>query len=460
MRWIMRMALAEAPDLEDWPGYDYSNLSQEDREFLENREVAVRMVLKGKTYKQIRDSTGLDHNQIRSLTRTCLALGPDGRILGFRGLLPYTRLAPNIRRSPVLPKRADQHGGMSCSLQGTLARFPELEIILLAQIRKELKDHSIPEFKIKGSHLHRIFTSELRRLGVTESEWPFTAKYRGLRSISKFMRSVIEDDFASAIRVRGNSDAKAHFATGLGYSRLLPFSEPYDAVEVDAYHIDAFFSVVFKAPNGADIDAALNRLWLIVAVERLTTAVLAYRVVYRTEVTATDVAGVIRDAICKRWVPKDLTIEGLKYPSYGGFPSGVIPEADGAIWSATMLDGALAHLSSAIHDTLRKGTGFVVNWGAPGHFERRPNVERTFKRISEDVFLRFPSTTGSNPKNGRSADPVAAAKKYRIRAAHVEQLIDVVFAEHNGLPGAGNFYNSPLETLRFFICGTYPCVFR
>ena len=456
MKWSKRAALATAPPLDTWPEFDYSRLSTEDKEFIEKRAQAVRMLVGRRTYKDIKATTGLSQNQVRKLAVTCLSRASDGRIMGFRGVLPFTRLSRNIRRNPILPKRENQHGGMSCSLQDTLARFPELQDDLVRQIRKQKKKGSIPEFKIKGATLHRIFIDELRKRGVTRDRWPFTTKYLGLRSIVDFMNEVLAENFAEAVAARGGKDAKAHLATGSGHQRIIPFSDPYDAVEIDAYHIDAFFTVSFRTPNGDEVEAVLSRLWLIAAVERVSTAVLAYRIVYRTEVTALDVAGVIRDAICTHWIPKDLTIEGLKYPVNGGFPSGVITEAKGALWTVTMLDGALAHLSNLIHDTLRKATGFVVNWGAPGHFERRPNVERTFRRVSEDVFLRFPSTTGSNPRSGRSDDPEGAARKYRIRADEVEQLLDVVFAEHNGLPGEGNFYNSPLETLRHFLSGPCP----
>src|SRR6202044_3452683 len=107
-------------------------------------------------------------------------------------------------------------------------------------------------------------------------------------------------------------------------------------------------------------------------------------------------------------------------------------------------------------DEVRKSTGFVMIWGAPGHFEHRPNVERTFLKIAENVFHQFPSTTGSNPRSGRARDPEAAAKKHRIYADKTEELVDVYFAEHNGTPGERNSFNSPLDTLRYFICGESP----
>ncbi|VWB86554.1 integrase catalytic region [Burkholderia lata] len=456
MKWSKKAALAVAPPVDQWPEFDYSDLSKEDKEFIENRQNAVRMVLQRKTYREITAATGLHRNQISNITRICLSQAPDGRIFGFRGLWPFIRIQHNIRRTPLAPKRMHQHGGMSCMLQATLARFPDLENRLMAQILKDEKYQKVLENKIGGTTLHRIFTNELKALGVGDHEWPFSSTYKGKRTIAKFMRDIILENFSRAVHARSNKDAKAHLATGTSFSPLIPFSEPYDAIEIDAYHIDAFFSIAFVAPNGVEIEVPLERLWLIAAVERLSTAVLAYRIVYRTEVAASDVAGVIRDAICRRWTPMNLTISGLKYPPQGGFPSGVIPEANGALWTATLLDGALANLSNVIHDTLRKATGFVVNWGAPGHFERRPNVERTFKRISEDLFLRLPSTTGSNPTSGRAPAPDDTAVKRRIRAPDIEQLVDVVFAEHNGLPGSGNFYNTPLETLKHFLSGPSP----
>jgi hypothetical protein len=95
-------------------------------------------------------------------------------------------------------------------------------------------------------------------------------------------------------------------------------------------------------------------------------------------------------------------------------------------------------------------------WGAPGHFEHRPNNERTFRKIAENVFHQFPSTTGSNPQSRRASDPEAAAVKHKIYADKTEELVDVYFAEHNGTPGQRNSFNSPLETLRYFIGGGSP----
>src|SRR3546814_16876323 len=58
-------------------------------------------------------------------------------------------------------------------------------------------------------------------------------------------------------------------------------------------------------------------------------------------------------------------------PLGGGLPMGVIPEAYCAVWNLLLFDGALAHLSRSVYERVRKRLGFVISWGAPGHFERR-----------------------------------------------------------------------------------------
>ncbi|MDI7047168.1 hypothetical protein QMN58_27085, partial [Escherichia coli] len=169
--------------------------------------------------------------QATQMTTSCLSTASDGRIMGFRGVLPFTRMGRNIRRSEIKPKRRDQQGGMACAMQHTLARFPDLKKKLVAQIRKEKNAGLIPEFKIKGSHLHRLFMSELEKLDPTKSGWPFNTKYKGIKSVLAFMRDLLNENFGDAVRARGGSDAKAHFATGSGISPIIPFSEPFDAVE-------------------------------------------------------------------------------------------------------------------------------------------------------------------------------------------------------------------------------------
>ncbi|RQS53583.1 hypothetical protein DID98_28625 [Burkholderia sp. Bp8984] len=429
-------------------------------QMLSSRVKAIKMFAEGKTYREIRTVTGQDGAMVRNLFRRCLELADDGRIQGYRALLPYVHIRPNVRRSEECEKRQEQQGGMSCALTAILTRLPDLEDKLVKRLKKD-KRNEPDHYRPTGAHLVRIFHETLRRENVTDAEWPFRTKHQGRKTIEPYMRSLFRQTFSRAVAYEGGDEAKAHAATGKGVLPLIPCSEPYDAVEIDAYKIDAFFSIAFETPEGTTTEVTLQRLWLLAAVDRMTTAVLAYSVVYASEVRATDVAALIRKAIVEVWQPKTLMAPALAYPTGSGLPSGVIPEAAHAVWSITMLDGALANLASQIHDTVRKSIGFIINWGPPGHFEHRPNVERTFGKIARNVFQRLPSTSGTDRGHGRAPDAEAAAARFKIRADEAEQLIDIHFAEHNALAGERNYYNSPLEAMRQFLCGESPrCMVR
>lgn len=146
-----------------------------------------------------------------------------------------------------------------------------------------------------------------------------------------------------------------------------------------------------------------------------------------------------------------LSIPGLNYPVNGGLPSGVIPECQGALWSALLLDGHLSHLSNKVRELCRKHLGFAVNWGPVGHFERRPNVERLFRTVEDRLFKRLPSTTGAKPGKGRAKDAEGAAVRYEIDAEENEQLLDVTMAQFNGMQTEGLSFMSPLEYIRYHI---------
>ncbi|SIT49459.1 conserved hypothetical protein [Paraburkholderia piptadeniae] len=464
--WSRKEALASAEPLDAWPSVDFElGASPDDKtksrnQMLANRIKAIQMFSQGKTYRDIQAVTGQNRAMVRILFKRCLEIAGDGRIQGYRALLPYVHLRSNARRNTVREKRPEQQGGMSCALAAILARFPDMEGKLVDQLKRDRRNKPA-QYHPTGTNLVRIFHGALRREKVTDEEWPFRTKHQGRHTIVPYMRSLFRQSFSCAVGHEGGPEAKAHAATGRGPASIIPYAEPFDAVEIDAYKIDAFFSIAFQTPAATLTEVTLRRLWLLAAVERMTTAVLAYSVVYASEVRATDVAALIRKAIVEVWHPKNLTVPLLAYPPGSGLPSGVIPEAAHAVWSVTMLDGALANLACRIHDFVRRSTGFVINWGPPGHFERRPNVERTFAKIAMNVFQRFPSTTGSGHGDGRAPDAEVAAGRFKIRADEAEQLVDVHFAEHNAVAGERNYYNTPLEAMRQFLCGDSPrCMVR
>lgn len=451
--WSRKHAIASSPPTSTWAQVLETEINADRLERYRSQADAMRLYFSNTPTQQIERLTGVSPKDLPRLARKCLLPSEDGRILGFRALLPYARTKDYSRVAQVKAKFPEQKGGYAGALSAFLIRFPQIEESLVKYTLQDARRNGIPEFKLRPRDLHRIFIDQIRALGVKDTEWPLNTKYRGIRSIQRYMRDVLNRNFAQATFARGSTEARAHISVGTGHETFLSFNEPFDAVEIDAYNIECHLSVAMNTPEGTETDLLLKRLWLIAAVDRFSTAILAYTVVYRSEVTSDDILRVIREASTGRWTPKTLTIPGLQYPIGGGLPNGVIDKACDVAWTSTMFDGALAHLSNAVHERARKTLGFVINWGAAGHFERRPNVERAFNQLAKDLFKRLPSTTGSNPHNGRASDAEGKAIRHKIRAAEVEQLLDVAIAQHNITPCEGISYLTPLEALRYFLDG-------
>ncbi|MBS4068161.1 MAG: hypothetical protein KGZ62_06140 [Sulfurimonas sp.] len=450
-RWSRREAVVGLPPIDTWPTMLIDHLEPAEQESIRQKIEALKKYVDGLPVAEIAETTGVGAQLLPYLLRRCLGVAEDGRIMGFRALQPYIRLKSHKRKAKIVAKFQEQRGGMSGALSTTLSRFPGIEKTLASLIRKEAKRLLIPEHRIRPKDLHRIFLNCLKEHGVQPNEWPFNTKFLGVRSIQRHMESFLDEHFDRAVITREERPARAHLATGGGKQSLLSFNEPFEAVELDSYRINAFFTVVFQTPEGTEVDVLLDRLWLLAIIDRASSAVLAYGVIYSSEVSADDVLKVIRNAATQKWQPKTLTIPGLTYPANGGLPSGVFEECSGAQWSVIMLDGALAHLAKSIHHTARQKLGFIVNWGPVGHFERRPNVERLFKQISDDIFMRLPSTTGCNPGNGRAENAEENAVRYHIRAKEVEEMLDVVIAQYNATPTEGLSFHSPLDYIRFYL---------
>lgn len=443
--------LANAMPISLWPRPPDVVVPQNKREGYKRNCTAIEMYVNGVPVEEIQQVTGIPHNCFAKMLRRCLTVNEFGEIFGFNALIPDKRTKAYERTQERYVKFQEAQGGLSGVFNQTLKKYPSLEQYLIDLILKNVSiKNRVHEHRVMAIKIHKAFLDRLKQLGVSQDSWPFNTKYLGLSTITRYVRTILNQNFAKGVARREGKDAKAHLAVGTGKKSLIRFTEPYDGVELDAYHIDAFFTATFESPEGIQVDVQLDRLWWIAMVEVVSGAILAHTVVYRSEVNAGNVVDVIRNAV---QIPDriPLTIEGLAYPDQGGLPGEVIPQLKGALWSSMKLDNALVHLAKHIHNEVKGKLGFAINWGIPGHFERRPNIERLFGEISKSIFLRYPSTTGSGPKRGRADKAEEKAVKYKLRADEAEQLLAVRIAQYNAEPKEGAFYNSPLEVLKYFV---------
>lgn len=431
----------------DWPKPEILALTKQEQEAYKIRFNAMKLYCEGVPVKDITTATGLRRQMIYHYLNRCMALAPDGIVWGCRALLPYLHTKAYSRELQPSAKLPEAQGGHAGSLSWLFNRYPGLEDKFEKEIFPEKASGRANEYRASVQTLHKVFLKLLEEYNVPTDGWPFNTKYCGIRTIAKYVMDKRDQYRNRVIYREGESEAKAHLAVGKGHRPVLIYTEPFDAVEIDAYNFDCHSSIKIQTPAGTYITVKIARIWVVAMCDCASEAVLAYKCVFRSEIAATDVIDVMRYSIIGTPNPNPV-IKGLVYPEGSGLPCEVIDGCKGALFTTVKFDGALAHLSEKVTVQARKELGFFWTVGPPGHFERRPFVEHLFSLFSNNVFCRLASTTGHGPKNGRAPNSEDAAVKLPILADHLLHLLGVEIAQHNARVSEGLYFISPLEFIR------------
>ncbi|VWC37295.1 hypothetical protein BLA14095_06669 [Burkholderia lata] len=83
-----RELIASIPSLDTWPSIDGLLGAGQYSEAIANRIKAIEMLVAGRTYREIFRVTGQYRSTILGLVRKCLEIADDGRIHGYRAVVP------------------------------------------------------------------------------------------------------------------------------------------------------------------------------------------------------------------------------------------------------------------------------------------------------------------------------------------------------------------------------------
>jgi hypothetical protein len=432
---------------------DASLLNAEDRAIYLRRRRAIEMRLNGFTGSQIELETDISKSEISRFFERYTTIGPEGLYSGEAALLPRSRLAPNKRTKPLETKRSEQQGGLSGALEYTLNKFPKI----LERFAKEVfrdGEANNPGRKFDKRSLCDIFYDICNTEGVKETEWPRNQGRGARKTISSFIDELLCSDFSRAALVSGGRTAQIHSNTGTGFLPFLMNFDVFDLIEIDSYHVDAFFVLNISGDRRVKTQDVISRFWMIAAICRRSNAILSIKFVFSSEIRSQDLVDLICEAYLGAWVPRpQLKIRDLAYIPGGGMPSYVIPELKYHIWGGVALDNAMQHHALKVYELALHRIGFATNFGPLGQPSRRPNVERLFKRIAAKVMHQVHSTTGSHPGDGggRVERPEDAAVVYQIDVDDALEVMDVYSANYNVIPQGGkNKSNSPLDIIRAY----------
>ena len=90
---------ATAIDLSTWPEFDAKVLDAAQRHSFLARRRAIEMYCQHASINGIESETGIDRSQLYRLLDRCVRPHDDGRIFGYRALVPYSRVAQYERTS-------------------------------------------------------------------------------------------------------------------------------------------------------------------------------------------------------------------------------------------------------------------------------------------------------------------------------------------------------------------------
>lgn len=438
------------PDLRDlsvWPTVDPNAMEGQRRSDLLNRIEAVRLYAVGTPLLTIETATGIPRMQLYRLTKRCIEPDVDGRIRGFRALIPFAKSKKYVRTADVKPTTRERPSGSSGAMTALLQRHESLGALLRYQISKR-EVYIGTRGQLCGLHaVHSKFLSACRELELTSKDYPLSQERQGIRSLAKAIRELATKSFADASRLAGSERVSPAWSDH-AKNTLTTAQKPFDIVEFDGHKIDIRLHVRFADEAGLIEDIFIDRVWLLVILDVYSRAIVGWNVVLSPEYNRHDVIRTIQQALSPQRKRAKLSIPGLSYSVSGGFVGEVMPFLDGACWEHFRLDNARANLATDTIALLSSIVGCLVEAGPVREPTERPFVERFFGTLESTVFHRLEGTTGANTRDIRRRLMNPKGKEsLPISFDELLELAEVSIANYNGTPHGGIGARTPLEFL-------------
>jgi putative transposase len=437
----------ELLDLSIWPTVDPSALDEPRRSDLQARMEAVRLYVERNALQAIEAATGVRRSVLYRLLRRCVAPHSDGRIRGFRALIPYARAKRYERTKAVAPSTRTRFAGGAGAMSALLQRHDSLPMYM----RRCLGQHAVyigAAGQLCGLHeAHRGFLAACHALGLRASDYPLNQERKGIRSFSAALRLLVTQDFAGAARAAGAQRVSSPWS-GVATTREPGASRPLEVVEFDGHKLDLRLHVRYEDSAGVLEDIDINRVWLLVIIDVFSRVILGWNLVLAAEYDRNDVMRTIQQALLPQRKRLKLSIPGLSFSAAGGFACEAIPGLEGACWDRLRLDNARANLAPDTLSMLCSVVGCAAEAGPVASPTERPYVERFFGTLTNKLSHRLPGSTGASVHDirRRLSDP-SGKEALTVSFDELLELMEVTIADYNGTPHDGIGARSPLEFL-------------
>lgn len=451
-------------DVSEWPTVDEGGLSAERADQFLRRKRGVDLYLAGESSADIKKHTGYSRANIyRLVSDRCLLTHSDGRLWGWRGLVPHLRLVPYTRTKPLAPNEWGKGTSGALQLLFSTAKGAELQTRFESQILQKGRTPRLKGERIPKQDLIVWFLAQAREIYKEQAYqyWPFNVARQGVRTIAKYIDHVLDSNPVAARKVLGGPEAVKKAKAGDGTERLI--QAVFGRVEGDAHHTDVRCVINVPSPAGGWEPILIHRIWVVVLIEVASRCVLGYSISIRREASAEDVLRAVRSALSK-WTPRKLVYVDKGYHPGAGLPSHLGDKYVGLCWDEFSVDGALANICNRVESNLsRVVDARILKPQDPNSFssrrslDDRPYIESFFRNFRN--LHKLSASTGSKPSERKGRDPEKAAVESNFQLEYLEELLDVTIANYNSTPHSSLSHRSPLKQLEY-LCSRPGVVLR
>ncbi|WP_251108061.1 integrase [Burkholderia glumae] len=423
-------------DCSSWPGVDPAAIDPERLPVYRQRERAIQAYLRGTPLADLKRDFDINRGTLTRLLERCLASHPDGRIQGFRGLIPhirtkrYRRIVPAVRRT--------QHGGLTGAMGQLFERLPQLTQILEREIGAGTLGIAQNGRLYGLRNVQSKLIAACREAGLGMQAYPLSQDEMGYRSLARWVKRRLE---ARVPIRRLDSRDRAWDVT----------IRPFSAVELDGHKLDLRLRVRCAEPSGVSVDLETERLFVVTLIDVCTRIVLGWQVVPAPEYNHHDVLTVLQDALRPRRKRDQLLIAGLAYRPTAGFATEVCPEVAYACWDVLKVDNAAAHLTEETFLPVCQFVGCRLEAGPVAAPTTRPFIERFFLTLTDRMSRQVVGTTGRHPEDPAGQRGRRVSVGQLITLPELEELLDVTIANYHATPHDGLNGRTPLEALQLAV---------
>lgn len=439
---VKKLNLVELKSLrESWPNVLEECLNEKDRKVFISRKLAVDMYIDEIPVRDIEKKTGIKSSNILKYVKKCIEVNPDtSNLYGYTALLKYTHIKSYTRNS----KKINNSKGLSGSFNKLLEEYPSLVDFIYGNYFGDI-NYTL-EKNMSSTTLHRKFLRECKRLGVLDYEYPFNTNSKGYITLLKYIKSLEGKNIIDTAKREHKNATQKILATGYGKKYSTSPIAPYSQVQLDGHIIDLIYTVESEDKNGNIVRMPATKMWIIIAIDAATRAILGYTLTPSENYSQTDVLEAIRNAIMPR-KKIQFTINGFFYPDNGGFPSTAFPELEWALFDTIMLDNAKAHLASNVIYKLTEKLKCAMNFGPVSTPETRPLIERLFLTLENQGYHKLPFTTGSSVSDPKRKNPEKEAVKYSVTYEDIVQITEYFITQYNNSAHTSLENYTPLQVL-------------